>query len=103
MINELALHRLSKLRSSKIIWVFIGACVFLALPTIIAATVYETWKARGAFTDQDYMALGLGMLISFLVAWAVIAVFLTYVQRHTLRVFAYYRIILGVLVMLVVR
>ncbi|MBH0201396.1 MAG: undecaprenyl-diphosphate phosphatase [Nitrospira sp.] len=76
---------------------------FLALPTIIAATVYETWKARGAFTDQDYMALGLGMLISFLVAWAVITAFLTYVQRHTLRVFAYYRIILGILVMLVVR
>lgn len=76
---------------------------FLALPTIIAATVYETWKARGAFTEQDFMALGLGMLISFLVAWAVIAAFLTYVQRHTLRVFAYYRIILGILVLLIVR
>jgi len=76
---------------------------FLALPTIIAATVYETWKARGAFTDQDFWALGLGMLVSFLVAWAVIAAFLTYVQRHTLRVFAYYRIILGILVILVVR
>ncbi|MCS6305867.1 MAG: undecaprenyl-diphosphate phosphatase [Nitrospira sp.] len=76
---------------------------FLALPTIVAATVYETWKARGAFTDQDFWALGLGMLVSFLVAWAVIAAFLTYVQRHTLRVFAYYRIILGILVILVVR
>ena len=76
---------------------------FLALPTIIAATLYETWKARGAFNDQDFLALGLGMAISFLVAWAVIAVFLTYVQRHTLRVFAYYRIILGIVVMLVVR
>jgi undecaprenyl-diphosphatase len=76
---------------------------FLALPTIIAATVYETWKARGTFTDQDFLALGLGMLVSFLVAWAVIAAFLTYVQRHTLRVFAYYRIILGILVMLIVR
>ena len=76
---------------------------FLALPTIIAATVYETWKARGTFTDQDFLALGLGILISFLVAWAVIAAFLTYVQRHTLRVFAYYRIILGILVILVVR
>ena len=76
---------------------------FLALPTIIAATVYETWKARGTFTDQDFLALGLGMLISFLVAWAVIAAFLTYVQRHTLRVFAYYRIILGILVILIVR
>ncbi len=76
---------------------------FLALPTIIAATLYETWKARGAFNDQDFLALGLGMIVSFLVAWAVIAVFLTYVQRHTLRVFAYYRIILGIVVMLVVR
>ncbi|MBS0183046.1 MAG: undecaprenyl-diphosphate phosphatase [Nitrospira sp.] len=76
---------------------------FLALPTIIAATVYETWKARGTFTDQDFLALGLGMLVSFLVAWAVIAAFLTYVQRHTLRVFAYYRIILGILVILIIR
>ena len=74
---------------------------FLALPTIIAATVYETWKARGTFTDQDLLALGLGMIVSFLVAWAVIAAFLTYVQRHTLRVFAYYRIILGIAVLLI--
>ncbi len=76
---------------------------FLALPTIIAATLYETWKARGTFTEQDFIALGIGMIVSFLVAWGVIAAFLTYVQRHTLRVFAYYRIILGVLVLLVVR
>jgi undecaprenyl-diphosphatase len=74
---------------------------FLALPTITAATVYETWKARATFTDQDFLALGLGMIVSFLVAWAVIAAFLTYVQRHTLRVFAYYRIMLGVVVLLV--
>ncbi len=74
---------------------------FLALPTIIAATLYETWKARGTFTEQDFLALALGMVISFLVAWAVIAAFLTYVQRHTLRAFAYYRIILGFLVLLV--
>lgn len=76
---------------------------FLALPTIIAATVYETWKARDTFSDQDFLTLGLGMIVSFLVAWAVIAAFLTYVQRHTLRVFAYYRIILGILVFLIVR
>ncbi|MBK7090553.1 MAG: ABC transporter permease subunit [bacterium] len=35
MINDLAMHRLSKLRSSKIIWVFVGACIFLAAPTIL--------------------------------------------------------------------
>ncbi len=73
---------------------------FLALPTIIAATVYEILKARATFTDQDFAALGIGMVVSFLVAWAVIAAFLTYVQRHTLRVFAYYRIMLGGVVLL---
>ena len=74
---------------------------FLALPTIIAATVYETWKARATFTEQDFLALAVGMAVSFLVAWAVIAAFLAYVKRHTLRVFAYYRIMLGFVVLLV--
>jgi undecaprenyl-diphosphatase len=76
---------------------------FLALPTIIAATVYETLKAKATFTNQDFVALGIGMLVSFLVAWAVIAAFLTYVQRHTLRAFAYYRIVLGIVVFMVFR
>ncbi|MEC4888611.1 MAG: undecaprenyl-diphosphate phosphatase [Nitrospira sp.] len=76
---------------------------FLALPTIIAATAYQMLKATATFTQQDYIALGIGLIVSFLVAWAVIAAFLTYVQRHTLRVFAYYRIILGILVFVVVR
>ena len=76
---------------------------FLALPTIIAATAYQMLKATATFTQQDYVALGIGLVVSFLVAWAVIAAFLTYVQRHTLRVFAYYRIALGILVFFVVR
>ncbi len=76
---------------------------FLALPTIIAATVYETYKAQATFTSQDLVALAVGMVVSFFVAWGVIAAFLTYVQRHTLRVFAYYRIALGIVVFMVVR
>jgi len=76
---------------------------FLALPTIIAATAYQMLKASATFSQQDFIALGIGLVVSFLVAWAVIAAFLTYVQRHTLRVFAYYRIALGILVFIVVR
>lgn len=74
---------------------------FLALPTIIAATAYQMLKATATFTQQDYVALGIGLAVSFLVAWAVIAAFLAYVQRHTLRVFAYYRIVLGIVVFLI--
>lgn len=76
---------------------------FLALPTMIVATVYQMLKDQSALSSQDYVALGVGLVVSFLVAWAVIAAFLTYVQRHTLRVFAYYRMVLGVVVFLLFR
>ncbi len=72
---------------------------FLALPTLIVATSYETWKSRGLFRPEDFAALAVGMAVSFLVAWVVIAAFLTFVKRHTLRPFAYYRIVMGVLVL----
>ncbi len=74
---------------------------FLALPTLIVATSYETWKSRGLFRPEDFAALGIGMLVSFVVAWVVIAAFLTFVKRHTLRPFAYYRIIMGLIVLYV--
>ena len=71
---------------------------FLALPTLIAATCYQMWKSRDIFRQEDYLALGIGMFVSFIVAWIVIAAFLTFVKRHTLRPFAYYRIVMGVAV-----
>ena len=71
---------------------------FLALPTLIVATCYQMWKSRGVFQQDDYLALGIGMLVSFVVAWIVIAAFLTFVKRHTLRPFAYYRILMGIVV-----
>ena len=71
---------------------------FLALPTLIAATCYQMWKSRDIFRQEDYLALGIGMFVSFIVAWIVIAAFLTFVKRHTLRPFAYYRIVMGIAV-----
>jgi undecaprenyl-diphosphatase len=76
---------------------------FLALPTMIAATSYKIVKSRALLTEDDFLSLALGLLISFLVAWAVIATFLTYVKRHSLRPFAYYRILLGGLVLYIFR
>jgi undecaprenyl-diphosphatase len=69
---------------------------FLALPTLIIATGYKLIKAGSLLNGADLMALFLGMVVSFLVAWAVIAGFLAFVQRHTLNLFAYYRIVLGI-------
>ncbi len=75
---------------------------FLALPTMFAATGYKFVQSYHLFNTQDLLALGIGLIVSFLVAWAVIAAFLTYVKRHTLKVFGYYRVGLGTIILLVV-
>jgi undecaprenyl-diphosphatase len=72
---------------------------FLALPTLVIATCYQMWKSRDVFRSEDFVALGIGLLVSFVVAWIVIAAFLTFVKRHTLRPFAYYRIVMGLVVL----
>lgn len=74
---------------------------FLALPTMIAATGYKMFKSRDLLTGQDTLALLLGLLVAFFVAWGVIAAFLAFVKQHSLRVFAYYRMALGIVVLLV--
>ncbi len=76
---------------------------FLALPTLIAATLYQMVQVRALLTTADIAALALGLVVAFLVAWAVIATLLTFLKRHTLRVFGYYRILLGLVVLLVLR
>ena len=74
---------------------------FLALPTMIVATVYKMLNSFTLMTQQDLLALALGLVVSFVVAWAVIAAFLAFVKRHSLRAFAYYRILLGIIVLMV--
>jgi undecaprenyl-diphosphatase len=73
---------------------------FLALPTMIVATAYKMLKSFSIFTQQDLVALLVGLIVSFFVAWAVIAAFLAFVKQHTLSSFAYYRIALGIIVLI---
>ncbi|MGE3153490.1 MAG: undecaprenyl-diphosphate phosphatase [Nitrospiraceae bacterium] len=74
---------------------------FLALPTLIAATLYQFTKSQALMSRADLLALGIGLVVSFFTAWAVIALFMGFVKRHTLRAFAYYRMGLGALVLYV--
>lgn len=74
---------------------------FLALPTLVAATLYQFLKSHALMSQADLLALGIGLVVSFLTAWAVIALFMGFVKRHTLRAFAYYRMALGALVLYV--
>ena len=72
----------------------------LALPTLGAATLYEAYKARRALVGAVGNAnLAIGLVVSFLVAWAVIGGFVRYLQRRGLEPFGYYRIALGAVVL----
>jgi undecaprenyl-diphosphatase len=76
----------------------------LALPTLGAATIYEAWKARHELlAGSGALELFIGMLVSFLVAWAVIAAFIKYLQSRGLTPFGIYRILAGVATFLVLR
>jgi undecaprenyl-diphosphatase len=72
----------------------------LALPTLGAATLYEAYKARNVLVPHVGAAsLVAGMVVSFLVAWAVIATFLRYLRARGLEPFGWYRVVVGLLVL----
>ena len=72
----------------------------LALPTLGAATLYEGFKARHLLAaSEGLLNLAIGLIVSFFVAWGVIAIFIRYLQRRGLEPFGYYRIVLGILVL----
>ncbi len=76
----------------------------LALPTLGAATVFEGLKARHELASSvGGASLWAGMLVSFFVAWGVIAVFIRYLQKRGLEPFGYYRIVLAAVVLWLVK
>ena len=68
---------------------------FLAIPTMMGATTLALWKARDELGDAQLTAIGIGFLVSFLVAIVVIRWFLNVVTRHGFAPFAWYRIVAG--------
>jgi len=73
---------------------------FLAIPTMFAATSYSLLKYKGVLDSQDMSILATGFITSFIVALAVIKLLIAFVQKHNFKVFGYYRIVLGVVIML---
>jgi undecaprenyl-diphosphatase len=74
---------------------------YLALPILGAATVYSFVKAwwRGQLDASDVGNLGLGTLISFVVALIVVKGMLWYVRQFDFRPFAVYRVVAGIVIL----
>lgn len=73
---------------------------FLAIPTMAAATGYSLLKHASTMTAAEFVILAAGFVIAFLTALIVIKFFVNYIQRHDLKPFGYYRIVLGSLVLI---
>ncbi|MDM8534507.1 undecaprenyl-diphosphate phosphatase [Clostridiaceae bacterium HSG29] len=76
---------------------------FLAIPTLAGAALLKLLKADFVMTNNQLFLLIVGTVVSFIVAYIVIAGLMNYIKKHNFKVFAYYRIILGIIVLLLLR
>ena len=72
---------------------------YLAIPTMLGASLLKLVKFGFAFTGAEIIILLVGMIISFVVSMFVIKFLMSYIKKHDFKVFGYYRIILGILVL----
>lgn len=72
---------------------------YLAIPTMLGASLLKLVKFGLAFTGIELAVLLVGMIISFLVSVVVIKFLMNYIKKHNFKVFGYYRILLGIIVL----
>ena len=73
---------------------------FLAIPTMLGASALKLLKAGFAFTSFEWIILLTGSVVAFVVSVFVIKFLLNYIRKHDFKVFGYYRIALGILLIL---
>jgi undecaprenyl-diphosphatase len=71
---------------------------FLAMPTMMAAALYDSYKHAAELSQHDMTAIAVGFIAAFLSALLIVRAVLAFVSNHTYRVFGWYRIALGVVV-----
>lgn len=72
---------------------------FLAIPTLLAATVYSLYKARALLTAADLPLFGVGTVAAFISAFFCVRWLLRYISSHDFTAFAWYRIAFGLVIL----
>lgn len=73
---------------------------FLAIPVMFGASLLKLVKFGLAFSGMEIGILAVGMITAFVVSVLVIRFLMGYIKKHDFKVFGYYRIVLGVLVLI---
>ena len=71
---------------------------FLAIPVLIAASLYKLYKYRSLLHGDKLILLLLGFFLTFIFCMFIIRWFLAFIQKNSFSSFGYYRIILGITV-----
>ena len=72
---------------------------YLAIPTMLGASLLKLVKFGLVFTSAEIIILLIGMFVSFIISMFVIKFLMNYIKKHDFKVFGYYRIILGIIVL----
>ncbi len=72
---------------------------FLAIPIMFGASLVKIVKYDAPFTNSNLITLCIGFIVSFIVAVIVVDRFVTFLKKKPMRIFAVYRILLGLLVL----
>lgn len=72
---------------------------FLAMPTMLGATVYSVYKERELLSLADLPLFSLGFVSAFVAGFLCVRWLLRYISSHDFTVFAWYRIVFGILVL----
>ena len=73
---------------------------FLAVPTLGIASFYEMYKSRDLFSIDDLGAWAVGFVFAFISAMIAVRALIRYVSNHDFTIFAWYRIVFGIVVLL---
>ncbi|NDB14835.1 MAG: undecaprenyl-diphosphate phosphatase [Betaproteobacteria bacterium] len=68
---------------------------FLAIPTLIGAGIYDTWKYRNLLSLEDLPMFAIGLVAAFVSALFVVRWLIRFVAQHSFVAFAWYRIVAG--------
>lgn len=74
----------------------------LAVPTLGAATAYKLLKIAPTINSSDIQVIIIGNIVSFIVGAITIKTFVRYLSRYGFKVFGYYRIIIGSILLVLI-
>jgi undecaprenyl-diphosphatase len=74
---------------------------FMAVPVMFGLSGLKLLKLGLQFSGVEWLTLGIGTAVAFIVSLFVIRFLMSYIKKHDFKVFGWYRIILGVIILLI--